>query len=110
DPSNQSAYYYRNLIQEARYLEAQNKRDVSSRHSLVEVEEAWAVPPKRDLLPIPNSFARSTAVNTSRNRQNIYHKLDVIRLDNIKYEGLPLSEVINTLHDEAKKRDPDKTG
>src|SRR5436190_4359688 len=35
DPSNQSIYYYWNLIQEARYLEAQNKRDVASRHQMV---------------------------------------------------------------------------
>jgi general secretion pathway protein D len=110
DPANQQAYYYGNLITEAQYLEAQNKRDVTSRQSLLQVEEAWATPPKRELLPIPNSFARSTAVNTSKKRQDIFHKLDVIHLDNVKYEGLPLSEVINLLHDQAKQRDPDKVG
>src|SRR5262249_43550349 len=31
DPQNQAAYYYLNLVTEARYLEAQNRRDVTSR-------------------------------------------------------------------------------
>src|ERR1043166_7358950 len=64
DPSSQQAYYYRNLITEAGYLEAQNKRDVTSRQSLLEVEEAWATPPKRELLPIPKD-RKSTRLNSS---------------------------------------------
>jgi len=110
DPGNQAAYYYLNLIKEARFSEALSKRDVSSRQSLVEIEEAWATPPKRELLPVPNPYARTPSVNTSKGRQGIYSKLERIRLDEVKYDGLNLGEVLNDLNDKAKKRDIDKRG
>lgn len=110
DPSNQAAYYYLNLISESRYLEASNKRDVTSRQGLVEIEQAWATPPKRELLPVPNPYARTNLIHTSKGRQIIYNKLDRIRLDSISWDGLPLSEVIRNLSDEAIKRDPEKRG
>jgi type II secretory pathway component GspD/PulD (secretin)/tetratricopeptide (TPR) repeat protein len=110
DPQNQAAYYYLNLINEAEFKEALNKRDVSSRHSLVEVEKDWYTPPNRDLLPVPNLYARTNLINTSRTRQAIYAKLDRIRLDNVGYDGLPLTEVIKNLNDEAIRRDPEKRG
>ncbi len=43
-------------------------------------------------------------------RQVISNKLERIRLDTVSYDGLPLSEVVNNLRDEAKKRDPEKKG
>jgi len=109
DPHNQAAYYYLNLINEKRNVEALNRRDVASRASLVELEQAWANSPKRDLLPIPNPYARSTSINTSRGRQIIMSKLDRIRLDK-GWDGLPLSEVIKDLGDESRKRDPERKG
>ena len=45
-----------------------------------------------------------------RGRQAISNKLDLIRSDTVRYDGLPLSEVVNNLRDEARKRDPDKKG
>jgi general secretion pathway protein D len=110
DPQNQSAYYYLNLVREARFLEALNKRDVTSRKGLVDVEEAWSPSTKKDSLPVPNPYARTNLVHTSRGRQAIVSKLDRIHLDTVKYDGLPLSEVIINLNDEAKKRDPEKRG
>jgi len=110
DPQNQAAYYYLNLISEADFKEALNKRDVSSRHALVEIEQDWYTPPNRDLLPIPNLYARTNLVHTSRSRQIIYSKLDRIHLDNVSYDGLPLTEVIKNLNDEAIRRDPEKRG
>ncbi len=110
DPQNQAAYYYLNLVREARFYEASNKRDVASRQSLVEIERAWETPPRRELLPMPNPYARTNLIHTSKGRQAIANKLDRIRLDTIKYDGLPLSEVIINLNDEAKRRDPDRRG
>jgi hypothetical protein len=46
----------------------------------------------------------------SRGRQVIINKLEIIRLDTVRYDGLPLGEVVINLRDEAKKRDPDKKG
>lgn len=110
DPQNQAAYYYLNLISEAKYKEALNKRDIASRNRLVEIENAWANPPKRELLPQPNLYARTNLIHTGSGRQIIYDKLNRIHLDEVKYEGLPLSEVVNNLYDQAKRRDPEKRG
>lgn len=46
----------------------------------------------------------------SSGRQAISNKLDRIRLDSVRYDGLPLGEVVINLRDEAKKRDPEKKG
>jgi len=109
DPENQAAFYYLNLVREARFKEALGNRDLSSRQGLLELEQAWASPPKRELLPLPNPYARTTLINTSKGRQLIMSKLDRIRLDK-GWDGLPLSEVIKDLGDESKRRDPDKRG
>ena len=37
-------------------------------------------------------------------------KLRQIILDEVKFDGLPLSEVLNFLSDQSRKRDPEKTG
>jgi general secretion pathway protein D len=113
DPENQAAYYYMNLVREARYQETVNKRDVDSRKKLVEVENDWAESAKRDLLPQPNPYAATNLVWTSRGVQGIRAKLQRIRLDNTGpglENGLPLSEAVRYLSDEAKKRDPEKRG
>jgi hypothetical protein len=52
----------------------------------------------------------STPPGASRGRQAIINKLESIRLDTVRYDGLPLGEVVINLRDEAKKRDPDKKG
>ena len=110
DPQNQAAYYYLNLISEAEFKLALNKRDIASRQAMVEVEDAWSPSTKRDALPHPNLYARTNLVFTSPNRQNIYRKLDSIRFDNVSYDGLPLTEVVKSLSDEARRRDPEKRG
>jgi hypothetical protein len=48
--------------------------------------------------------------STNRGRLTILTKLENIRLDTIRYDGLPLGEVVNNLRDEARKRDPEKKG
>ena len=110
DPANQAAYYYLNLISEAEYKRAENRRDIDSRDRLVDIEKAWAKPIKRELLPEPNPYTRTNLINTSPSRQRIYAKLDRIRLDNVTYDGLPLTDVVKMLSDEAARRDPTRQG
>ena len=110
DPQNQAAYYYLNLVTEARFQESLNKRDVASRKGLTDVEQEWAMPPKGELLPKPNPYNRTNLIYTSKGRQNIYRKLELIHLDSVSYQGLPLGEVVKNLSDEAKRRDPEKRG
>jgi len=52
----------------------------------------------------------NTPADAGRDRQAIMKKLESIRLDTVRYDGLPLSEVVNNLRDEAKKVDPEKKG
>ncbi len=111
DPLNDAAYYYLNLIREQRYHEAQNRRDITSRMAMVDVETAWADSKKRDLLPQPNPYARTNLSFTSKGAQRIRRKLDQIHLDVVgPWDNLPLSEVVKFLSEQAKKRDPESAG
>ncbi len=110
DPQNQAAYYYLNLVAEARYHDALNHRDIDSRERAMEVEREWALPVEGQSLPQPNPYNGNTMFSTGKGRQAIFSKLGRIRLDEIKYEGLPLSEVVISLNDQAKKRDSEKRG
>jgi general secretion pathway protein D len=109
DPDNRAANYYLNLIKDRRYARTLNGKELVTRQAMVDIEKEWLNPPSRDL-PIPNPYARTNLIWTSRGKQVIMSKLDRIRMDNVKYEGLPLSEVIINLNDEAKKRDPERRG
>ena len=110
DPHNEAALYYLNLVSEAKYIRASKLHEVTMRQDIRAVEQAWANPRKGELLPVPNPYATNRLVQTGQGRQSIILKLDRIRLDNVRYDGLPLSEVIVNLNDEAKKRDPEKRG
>ncbi len=110
EPNNQAAWYYISLIQEAKFAQAQSFHQAANRQQLAQVEDAWSTPIRRDLLPVPNPYAKTNLVFTGSGRQAIYVKLDRIRLDTVKYVNLPLSEVVANLNDEAKKRDPEKRG
>jgi type II secretory pathway component GspD/PulD (secretin)/tetratricopeptide (TPR) repeat protein len=110
DPHNEAALYYLNLVSEAKYLKAVKLHEVTQRQDVRAVEQAWANPIAREALPNPNPYARTNLIYTGQGRQSIMTKLDRIRLDSVKYDGLPLSEVVINLNDEAKKRDPEKRG
>ena len=113
EPDNRAANYYLNLIKDTHYRRTLNGKDLVTRDAMLEIQKDWLTPPSRDL-PIPNPYARTnliwTSASPSRGKQVIMSKLDRIRMDNVKYEGLPLSEVIINLNDEAKKRDPERRG
>jgi beta-lactamase regulating signal transducer with metallopeptidase domain/tetratricopeptide (TPR) repeat protein len=49
-------------------------------------------------------------VFTTPGREAIYDKMNHIHLDTVSYQSLPLSEVIKNLWEQARLRDPDKTG
>src|SRR5664279_1442015 len=111
DPHNGAALYYLNLVSEAKFTRAAKVHEVTMRQDVRAVEQAWANPIKRELLPIPNPYARSNnLIYTGLGRQAIMTKIDRIRLDTVKYDGLPLSEVMINLSDESRKRDPEKRG
>jgi Mg-chelatase subunit ChlD len=59
---------------------------------------------------VPNAYARTNLIWASSGRQLIDDKLNRLRLDPITYEGLPLSEVLINLNEQAKKHDPEKRG
>jgi type II secretory pathway component GspD/PulD (secretin)/tetratricopeptide (TPR) repeat protein len=110
EPHNEAALYYLNLVSQAKFSIAAKTHEVTMRQDIRQVEQAWANPLRRELLPVPNPYARTNMVYTGLGRQSIITKLDRIRLDTVKYDGLPLGEVIINLNDEAKKRDPEKHG
>ena len=111
DPQNEAALYYLNLVSEAKFSQAAKAHEMTMRQDIRTVEQAWANPVKRELLPVPNPYARSNnLVYTGLGRQGIMTKLDRIRLDTVKYDGLPLGEVIINLSEESRKRDPEKRG
>ena len=110
EPENQAAAYYLNLIKERQGQIAVRKAELAGKSALVQVEEAWEMPLRRGSVQNPNLYARTNLIYTSKERQGIVAKLNRIRLDNVKYDSLPLGQVITLLSDEAKKRDPEKTG
>lgn len=111
DPANQVAYYYMNLIHEARYGDEARRRDNMQKTRLVEVEKAWQIPVKRELLPSPNPYVRTNVPNTSSKvRQALLAKMEKIVIPELFFDGLPLTEVVKFLSDECKKADPQKKG
>jgi len=54
DPENRAAFYYLNLVKEARFAEAPRRREPDSPRGSVTIEQACAIPTKRDVLPVPN--------------------------------------------------------
>lgn len=110
EPGNYAAAYYSSLIKEHRDANATMARAVQSKDRMLQVERAWEMPTSREKLPVPNPYATTNLVYTSRQRQDINTKLDRIMIDSVNYDGLPLSEVVRNLQEESKRRDPDKRG
>ncbi|OQB91560.1 MAG: Type II secretion system protein D precursor [Verrucomicrobia bacterium ADurb.Bin118] len=110
DPSNRAAAYYRDLVKDARQRRAAVRREADAKNAIVEVDEAWEIQTKRDRLPQPNPYARTNLTYIGKGRQSILSKLDRIMVNEVRYPGLPLSEVVADLYRIAKQRDPDKRG
>ena len=110
DPANRPAFYYLALISEARYSEEARKREISAKNAIVDVEKAWNPPTTRERLPVPNPFATTNLTHTSVGRSEIQHKLDIIKVEQVFFQALPLPEVLKYLDEQARKRDPDQKG
>lgn len=106
DPDNKAAVYYLNLIGEAKYSRNATQHALDSRLRMDQVEKQWVLPMPDVQLPVPNPYATNTLTYTGPGRQIIIDKLNRIRLDHLSFDGLPLSEVVRTLTDQAKLRDP----
>ncbi len=110
-PESKAVYYYACLVKEARYAEADRRREYNSKEAIVQVEQDWSPPKKRDLLQVPNPYTRNDQIYTGKGRQAIVAKLDRIRLDMpAPWDNLPLNEVVRILSEESRKRDPEKKG
>lgn len=109
DPSNRAADHYLKLVLDRKMAQAENATSVRQREEIVKVEESWMTPRKKEL-PVPNPYAHTNYVHTSKVRQRLYHKLDNITLGDTTYDGLQLNQVIEALGRDAKNRDPDKRG
>jgi type II secretory pathway component GspD/PulD (secretin)/tetratricopeptide (TPR) repeat protein len=109
NPDDPAAYYYLNLIQQARYVREAAVHTVDTQKRMTQVEKHWILPtsnlPKTD-----NPYATNNVVYTGPGRQAIVAKLDRIRLDSVSYDGLPLSEVLRNLQEQSKLRDPERKG
>jgi tetratricopeptide (TPR) repeat protein len=110
DPENKAAFNYLSLVKEARYAEAERRREQSSKKKIVDIVQDWQEPATRETLPIPNPYARTNLIHTSPSRQAIVRKLDLIHMDKVFYDGATLGDVVRSLSEEAAKRDPEKRG
>ena len=110
DPDSPAAFYYLNLIQQAKYIREAAMHQVDTTKRMTQVEKHWILPNAKNALPIPNSYATNTLVYTGPGRQSIIAKLNRIHLDSVSYDGQPLSEVLRDLSRLAKDRDPEHKG
>ena len=92
DPGNNAAYFYLNLVTERG------------------IHPIPLTSPEGRELPVPNPYARTNLIHTSEARQAIIRKLETIRLDRVFFDSLPLGEVVRSLNEETRKRDPEKKG
>ena len=86
----------------------------AARDYLVKLGRTNFPPPKPVLQPVaPPASAlvtRPDPVRTSKARLKIYEKLDNIRVDKVKFDYQPLSQVLDVIYKDIKNRDPERTG
>ena len=111
NPDNPAAFYYLNLIQQAKFAREAAMHTVDTQKRMSQVEKQWIMPTSKVLDPNrPNPYATNSLIYTGPGRQAIVAKLDRIRLDTVSYDGLPLSEVLRNLSEQSKLRDPEHKG
>lgn len=74
-----------------------------------EAPTAPSPPPAAKLFGNRDGLASKSAPSAARGAK-LEARLKQIVLDEVKFDGLPLSEVLRFMQDESLKRDPDKTG
>lgn len=110
DPDSQAAFYYLNLIKQAKYARESSQHTIDTQNRMTEVEKQWVLPNNNNLPSVSNPYATNDLVYTGPGRQAIMEKLDRIHLDSVSYDGLPLSEVLRNLSEQTRLRDPEKKG
>ena len=111
NPDNPAAFYYLNLIQQAKFVREASTHTVETQRRMSQVEKQWILPSSKVLDPSrPNPYATNTLIYTGPGRQAIVAKLDRFRLDTVSYDGLPLSEVLRNLSEQTRLRDPERKG
>ena len=108
NPDNPAAFYYLNLIEQAKFAREAAMHTVDTQKRMAKVEKQWILPTSR--LAGSNPYATNTLIYTGPGRQAIIAKLDHIRLDTVSYDGLPLSEVLRNITEQSKLRDPERRG
>ena len=111
DPDNQAAFYYLNLVKQARYSRESLQHTADTQARMNQVEKSWVLPvPTTSLPEIANQYATNPAVYTGPGRGAIMDKLSRIKLDSVSYDGVPLGEVLRDLTSKVQLRDPEKKG
>jgi tetratricopeptide (TPR) repeat protein len=111
DPDNSGAFYYLNLIKQAKYARDAIQHTTDTQERMEHVEKQWILPtPSANVPSIGNPYATNTFIYTGPGRQAIVAKLDHLHLDNVSYDGLPLNEVLRQLTELSKARDPERKG
>jgi len=117
DPDSPAAYYYLNLIQQAKFAREAAMHQVDTQKRMSQVEKHWILPKETGHISESsanvrefNSYATNTLVYTGPGRQSIVAKLNRIRLESVSFDGQPLSEVLRDLSRLAKDRDPERKG
>ncbi len=110
DPDNAGAFYYLNLIKQARYSRNALQHTADTQSRMEQVEKQWVLPTPRNPLPMPNPYAETNLTFTGPGREVIVNELNRFRFENASYDGLPLSEVIRQLSELTRLRDPEKKG
>ena len=87
NPQDKYAAYYLNLVKEARYAQAARKREVQ--------------------VVFPGGV---DAVRTSPGRRLIVQLMSKIVLGEVRYDRVPLAEVVRDLVEQSRKNDPEKRG
>jgi type II secretory pathway component GspD/PulD (secretin) len=110
DPDNSGASYYFNLIKQARLSRDSAQHMLSTQTRMEQVEKQWVLPTSTAVLPVPNPYATNKLIYTGPGRQAIVDKLNRIHLDNVAYDGVPLSEVLRQLSEKVRLSDPERKG
>ncbi|MBT5925980.1 MAG: AMP-binding protein, partial [Verrucomicrobia bacterium] len=110
DPESDAVWYYLSLLNQKKFQRETRKREITSQEKMIEVSNYWDPGLNKNELPISNTYASTNLVHTGLGRQKILSKMDRIVLDEVSFDGLPLSEVVQFLYDEAKERDAEDEG
>lgn len=114
---NPAAFYYLNLIQQAKFARENAMHTVDTQKRMSEVEKQWILPKATGhisdsaaIVKEFNPYATNTLIYTGPGRQAIVAKLDRIRIASVSYENMPVSEVLRDLALKVKECDPEHKG